>query len=128
MGSEEFQITDGTKCGLLQMLNQGFYDLTENNSGCTLSSATFTARVMIEPDGDSYESEFYTTNSLLSPPSDNLWINTVRNLILTIPGIQTVTVNEFSNQITIQAAPDGPLNSQQLTVDLLISYDIICEQ
>jgi len=128
MGSEQFQITDGTKCGLLQMLNQGFYDLTENNSGCTLSSATFTARVMVEPAGDTYESEFYTTSSLLSPPSDNLWINTVRTLILTIPGIQTVTVNEFSNQITIQAAPDGPLNSQQLTVDLLISYDIICEQ
>jgi hypothetical protein len=75
-----------------------------------------------------YESEFYTTTSLLLPPSDSLWLTTVRTLILTIPGIQTVTVNEFSNQITIQAAPDGPLNSQQLTVDLLISYDIICEQ
>jgi hypothetical protein len=110
------------------MLNQGFYDLTQSNSGCTLSSATFTARVLVQPAGDVYESEFYTTTSLLLPPSDSLWLTTVRTLILTIPGIQTVTVNEFSNQITIQAAPDGPLNSQQLTVDLLISYDIICEQ
>ena len=128
MGSEEFQLINGTKCGLLQMLNQGFYDLTTGNSGCTLSSATFTARVFVSPAGTTYENEFYTTTSLLTPPSDNLWLNTVRNLILTIPGVQTVTIDEFSNQITIQAAPDGPLNNQQLTVDLLIEYDIICEQ
>lgn len=128
MGSEEFQLTNGTKCGLLQMLNQGFYDLTSTNTGCTLSSATFTARVFVNPLGSSYQNQFFTTYSLLTPPSDNLWLNTVRNLILTIPGIQNVTVDEFSNQITIQAAPDGPLNSQQLTVDLLIDYDIICEQ
>lgn len=128
MGSEQFQITSGTKCGLLQMLNQGFYDLTTSNSGCTLSSATFTARVFVSPLGTTYESQFYTTNSLLTPPSDNLWLTTVKNLILTIPGIQNVIIDEFSNQITIQAAPNGPLNNQQLTIDLLIEYDIICEQ
>ena len=128
MGSEQFQITSGTKCGLLQMLNQGFYDLTTTNTGCTLSSATFTARVMVDPAGDMYTNEFFTTSSLLAPPSDNLWITTVRTLLLSIPGIQTVIVDEFSNQITIQAAPDGPLNNQEITVDLLINYNIICEQ
>jgi uncharacterized protein (DUF2141 family) len=128
MGNEEFQLRTGTKCGLLQMLNQGFYDLTQNNSGCTLSSATFTARVLVDPAGGIYSNSFYTTTSLLTAPQDNLWLDTVKSLLLSITGVESVVINELTNQITIQAAPDGPLNNQEITVDLVISYNIVCTQ
>ena len=128
MGEEEFQLQTGTKCGLLQLLNEGFVDLTQGNSGCILNSASFTAKVSIQPSGAAYTSEFFTTTSLNVPPSDNLWYTTIKNLLLTIPGIQVVNIDTFSNQITIQTSVGGPLNNQIIIVDVLISYDITCKQ
>lgn len=128
MGDEEFQLKSGTKCGLLQMLNEGFVDLTTGNDGCVLNSATFIAKVSVNPTGTTYTNAFYTTTTLVQAPSDNLWYSTIKSLLLSIPGIQKVTIDTLNNQITIQTTVDGPLNNQIITVDVLIEYDITCKQ
>jgi hypothetical protein len=128
MGNEEFQLKSGTKCGLLQMLNEGFVDLTTGNDGCVLNSAIFFAKVSVDPTGTTYTNTFYTATTLNQAPSDNLWYNTIKALLLSVPGIQQVTIDTLNNQITIQTTVDGPLNNQIITVDVLIEYDITCKQ
>jgi hypothetical protein len=128
MGEEPFQLKSGTKCGLLQMLNEGFVDLTTGNDGCILNSAVFIAKVSIDPVGTTYANTFYTATTLNQAPSDNLWYDTIKSLLLSVPGIQQVTIDTLNNQITIQTTVDGPLNNQIITVDVLIEYDITCKQ
>lgn len=126
MGSEEFQLKSGTKCGLLQMLNEGFVDLTQDNQGCILNNAIFTAKVSVEPLGDDYTSNFFIATTLTQAPSDNLWYSAINTLLMSIPGVQKVTIDAPNNQITIQTYVGGPLNNQIITVDVLINYDITC--
>jgi hypothetical protein len=128
MGNEEFQLKSGTKCGLLQMLNEGFVDLTTGNDGCVLNSAVFFAKVSVDPTGTTYTNTFYTATTLNQAPSDNLWYDTIKALLLSVPGVQQVTIDTLNNQITIQTTVDGPLNNQIITVDVLIEYDITCKQ
>jgi len=127
MGNEDFQSKGGSKCGLLQMMNEGFYDLTLTNTNCNLISADFIAKVTVEPLGSVYTSQFFTTNSLLVAPSDNQWYNAIETLLMTIPGIIGVSIDALNNKITIQTNVDGPLQNQILTIDVLIEYDVKCE-
>jgi uncharacterized protein (DUF2141 family) len=127
MGNENFQSKGGSKCGLLQMLNEGFYDLTLTNTNCNLITADFIAKVTVEPSGSVYTSQFFTTNSLLVAPSDNQWYNAIDTLLMTIPGVIGVTIDALNNKITIQTNVDGPLQNQILTIDVLIEYDVKCE-
>lgn len=127
MGNEEFQSKNGSKCGLLQMLNEGYYDLTLTNINCGLISADFVAKVTVEPLGTVYTSQFFTTNSLLVAPSDNQWYTAIQTLLLTIPGIDNVSIDALNNKITIQTNVDGPLQNQIITIDVLIEYDVKCE-
>ncbi len=110
------------------MLNEGFYDLTVDNDGCILNSASFVAKVSVDPMGSVYTSTFYTTTSLNSAPSDNQWYNALTSLLNTIPGITGVTIDALTNSITIQTQPGGPLENQIITIDVLIEYDISCVQ
>ena len=128
MGEEPFQLKSGTKCGLLQMLNEGFVDLTVGHQGCVLNSAIFTAKVLVEPLGDVYTTPFFTATTLTQAPSDNLWYDTIKALLLSITGVQNVIIDALNNQITIQTYVGGPLNNQIITVDVLIDYDITCKQ
>ena len=125
VGSEQFQLQVGAKCGLLQMLNQGFIDLTSGDTGCNLTSAEFIAKVSVEPLGTVYSGSFFTTTSLAIPPADNLWYSTIESLLLSIPGVTGVTVDALNNQITISS--DGiTLLGQEIKIELIILYDIIC--
>jgi hypothetical protein len=60
-------------------------------------------------------------------PSDNLWYTTIDNLISSIDGIQNVTIDALNNTITIESTPNGPLENQIITIDILIEYEISCE-
>ena len=127
MGSETFNIESPTKFGLLQMLNEGFYDLTLDNTGCDLNSATFTANVSVNPLGVTAISTFYTSTSLVNPPSDNLYYDTITQLLLSIPGVGGVTINPTENIITIETTRgNDTLQGQEIIIDLIIVYDIIC--
>jgi hypothetical protein len=127
MGAEVFNITSPTKFGLLQMLNEGFYDLTIGNTNCDLISATFTAKVSVNPAGLTTQQNFFTSTSLVQAPSDNSWYNTVKSLLLSVPGVGDVIIDQLNNQITIETSRDNTsLQGQEIIIDLVIVYDIIC--
>jgi hypothetical protein len=127
MGAEIFNIQSPTKFGLLQMLNEGYFDLTSGNTNCDLISATFTAKVSVNPSGIVATQNFFTSNSLVQVPTDNQWYDTVRTLLLGIPGVGNVTIDQLNNQITIETSRNNTsLEGQEIVIDLVIEYDIIC--
>jgi len=127
MGADTFLIQSPVKYGLLQMMNEGFADLTSDNTSCDLVSATFTAKVSVSPAGYTTSNLFYTSTSLNNAPSDNLYYNTVKSLLLSIPGVGGVTINQLNNQITIETDKNNnSLNGQEIKIELLIVYDIMC--
>lgn len=127
MGGEQFAIQSQTKYGLLQMLNEGFNDLTSGGTDCDLISAVFSVNVSVQPLGLTTSDTFFTGTTLVSAPSDNLYYDTVKNLLLTVPGVGEVTIDSLNNQITISTKPgDNTLNGQEIIVELIIVYDIMC--
>jgi uncharacterized protein (DUF2141 family) len=127
MGGEQFTIQSQTKYGLLQMLNEGFNDLTNDKVNCDLLSAVFGVKVSVNPLGLTTSQNFFTSTSLISAPSDNLYYDTVTDLLLTIPGIGGVSIDAINNQINISTKPDDTsLNGQEIVVELTIVYDIMC--
>jgi hypothetical protein len=127
MGSEVFNIQSQTKYGLLQMLNDGYDDLTSGNTSCNLISATFTVKVSVNPLGLTTSDTFFTTTSLVVAPTDNDYYDTVVSLLQTIPGIGNVTVDSGNNQITIETiSGNTTLDGQEIIVELIIVYDTIC--
>lgn len=127
MGEENFQVQSGTKLGLIQMLNEGYSDLTVGNVGCNLISATLTARVTVQPSGYIANNTFYTSTSLIDVPSDNVWYNTIQSMLEAIPGVTQVTVDPLTNQLTIQTDVNSSLVGQQIMVELIINYNITCQ-
>ena len=127
MGAEVFNIESPTKFGLLQMLNEGFYDLTLDNERCDLVNATFTAKVSVTPLDLTTSETFFTTTSLNIAPTDNEYYDTIRELLLSVPGVGNVIINALTNQITIETTRGNEtLNGQEIIVDLVIEYDIMC--
>jgi large repetitive protein len=127
MGAEVFNIQSPTKFGLLQMLNEGYFDLTSGNVGCELLSATFTAKVSVNPSGIVATQNFFTSTSLVQVPTDNQWYNTIRTLLLGIPGVGNVIIDQLNNQITIETSRNNTsLQGQEIVIDLVIDYNIIC--
>lgn len=127
MGAEVFNIQSPTKFGLLQMLNEGFFDLTSGNTSCDLISATFTAKVSVNPSGIIATQNFFTSTSLVQVPTDNQWYDTIRTLLLGIPGVGNVTIDQLNNQITIETSRNNTsLEGEEIVIDLVIDYNIIC--
>jgi uncharacterized protein (DUF2141 family) len=127
MGGEQFNIQSQTKYGLLQMLNEGFNDLTNDKVSCDLISAVYGVKVSVNPMGLTTSQNFFTGTTLVSAPSDNLYYDTVNDLLLTIPGVGGVTIDAVNNQITISTDPNNTtLNGQEIVIELTIVYDIMC--
>ena len=128
MGGEDFTIQSQSKFGLLQMLNEGFNDLTSNESGCTLNNAVFGIKISVNPSGFITSENFFTGTTLTSVPADSLYYDTLTSLLLTVPGIGGVVIDDQNNQITINTIPDDiTLNGQRIIVELTIVYDILCK-
>ena len=127
MGAEVFNIESPTKFGLLQMLNEGFFDLTSGNTSCDLISAAFTAKVSVDPSGIVASQNFFTSTSLVQVPTDNQWYDTIRTLLLGIPGVGNVIIDQLNNQITIETSKGNTsCQGQEIVIDLIIVYNIIC--
>lgn len=127
MAEENFVVDSPTKQGLLQMLNEGYFDLINNENDCQLNSAEFVAKVEVNPIGLSATEPFYTATTLNMIPGDNLWYDTVQELLLRIPGVSGVEIDAINNQIKISTNPnDNSLNGQEIIVELVINYDITC--
>ena len=89
-------------------------------------SAIFTAQVEVQPQNTIVSNTFYTGTTLVDVPSDNTWYNTITAMLQSINGITQVTVNPQTNQISITADPNSSIVNQELSVKLIIVYDIIC--
>ena len=127
MGAEIFSVVAGTKRGMLQLMNEGFDDLTQGNTNCVLVSADFTAKVEIQPQGTVLEQYFYTSTSLVQAPPDSLYYSTIETLLESIWGIGDVTIDQLTNEITIRTdRSETILNNQEVKVELIIVYDIKC--
>ena len=127
MGAELFQIQSPSKYGLLQMMNEGFADLTSGNTNCDLVTAIYTAQVLVNPLGTSVSVPFFTATTLNVGPSDNLWYDTIKSILLGINGVSGVIVDPLNNQITIQTSTSNfSLNGQEIIIKLNIVYDIMC--
>jgi hypothetical protein len=127
MGAEQFSLVSPTKRGILQMLNEGFDDLTSGNTNCDLVSTEYYAKVQIQPIGIVLEELFFTGTSLIQTPSDSLWYSTIESMLESIYGIGNVTVNQLTNEITIETdRSETSLNGQEVIIELIIVYDIMC--
>jgi hypothetical protein len=126
MGSEIFNILSPTKHGINQILVEGFNDLTSGNTNCNLLSAIYTAQVEIQPQNTILNNTFYTGTTLVDVPSDNTWFSVITNLLQSVNGVSSVVIDPLTNQISISANPNSPIIGQELSVKLIIVYDIIC--
>jgi hypothetical protein len=101
--------------------------LTSGNTGCDLISAAFTAKVSVNPSGIIGTENFFTSTSLVQVPTDNEWYDTIRTLLLGIPGVGDVIIDQLNNQITIETIKgDTTCQGQEIVIELIIVYDIIC--
>ena len=120
MSKNNFSYNSGTIRGMLEMLNQGYANLTANLGGCLLSATTFTVQSQIQ--GTTISNLFFTGSTLLQIPTDDQWYNAVNTLLS--PYVQSLDINEQTTDLTIEV-PNNPPNPV-FTVNLLIDYVINC--
>jgi len=132
MGSEEFITTDGTIYGLQKLLTEGYNDMISGGTDCEFVSASFIAQVYVKPLGTTMNDVFYTATSLSDIPSDNLWYESVKSLILQVKGVKDVIIDEFNNRFKIisdvnnSAVVSGPESNINISINLNIEYDVKC--
>lgn len=133
VGQQEFEQVDNTKYSLSKMMNEGYQDITSGNTGCTLTSAIFSAQVEVLPFGTITTKQFYTSTSLLTAPPDNIWYDAIKSLLTEVIGVQDVVIDESENTLLIKSDRsrsviiDGTYTAINLKVYLLIDYDINCK-
>jgi len=125
------------KRGILQMMNEGFFDLTSGDIGCYIVNATF--RTQVEIDGVIKEDLFYTyTGGSFAQYADTIWIQSLKDTIQEYPEIGDVIIDLGKNKITITNNCNEKIKDCQLTnfndlgdtnvkINLLIEYLISCK-
>jgi hypothetical protein len=123
------------KRGILQMFNEGFYDLTLNDFGCIVNSAQFIVEVKI--DGEINENIFYTSSGITDYPTDLQYLETVRQTLQEFPGVGNVDFDINKNEIIIyndcteiqescQPYSFNQYDGSNFIINLKIVYDISC--
>ena len=123
------------KRGIKQMFNEGYFDLTSGDTNCILNSATF--KLVVKVGEDEIENIFYTSSALNDYPSDILWGNTMRDLLLSFYGVGEVTIDYENNRVKITNDCEeiqkncgtqnyNLLNDTRFVVNTIITYDISC--
>jgi len=131
MGEQQVQINTEGKYSLSKMLNEGYIDIISGHTGCQLNSASFTAKVNVQPYNFQSSNTFFTTTSLLVSPEDNLWYDTAKELLLSVQGVSNVIIDELNNKFTIEgdlSVPNvvGGNNPISISLSLSIDYNISC--
>jgi hypothetical protein len=125
---DDFMNTGQTiRKGPQQMLTEGFYDLTTGDTNCVLHQTIFYADVTV--DGVTQNHPFYTGTTLTDYPSDSLFYDVVKEILLSYDGIGEVLINYLDNKITINTDCDSTtsLTDVDVKIALKISYDIACQ-
>lgn len=116
------------KKGLSEMLTEGYLNLTQDDVNCIMNSAVF--NTIVEVDGNTYQSPFYTSLSLNDFPFDNDFYSATETILLGIPGIDSVEFDSITNQVRINTGCSDQtvsLIDQPITISVQIQYDISCE-
>jgi hypothetical protein len=116
-----------TKLTLRNMMYSGYTSLVENATNCSLSSATFNFKVDIG--GTEYEFPFYYTESFDNIPDLNYFAPIIESSILTIPNIQSCSVDAEKNTINILAKSDSTTEyykGETITFTIKIYFVIKC--
>ena len=125
--TEDFIVQPIGNQKLLDILNEGFNDLTLGNTSCNLSSAVYEIIVDLQPMGYSNSLIFYTGYTRTIAPLDSDYTNAIKQVVNGAPGVEDVLFDLSSNRIKIIAEPNNQtILSQVLTIRLKITYDIIC--
>jgi hypothetical protein len=123
------------KRGILQMFNEGFYDLTLNDFGCIVNSAQFIVQVKI--DEGIKENLFYVSSGITDYPNELQYLESVRQTLQEFPGVGIVEFDINKNEITIfndcteiqescQPYTYNQYDGSNFVVNLKIVYDISC--
>ena len=123
--------------GIKQMFNEGFYDLTSGDTGCTVVNASFELQVNVG--GVEIDEIFYSSSGLTDYPSDIVFTNSLIDILDRYVGVGLVTVDLVDNRITItndceeiqrncRIETYNLLNDTRFIVNLAIRYDILCEE
>jgi hypothetical protein len=136
ISTENFTNVDSTgKRGILQMFNEGFYDLTSGDTNCIITGATFTIQATIG--SETKEDLFYTSTGLDDYPTDYLWGQTIKSILEEFIGVGDVIIDFNENTIKITNDCDeiekncrvetyNLLNDERIIINLIIDYDIAC--
>jgi hypothetical protein len=114
------------KKGLKQMLLEGFFDLTSGDTNCILNSSIFEAVVSV--DGIVQTEIFYSGTGVNDFPTDSVFFDTVENLLLNYPNIETVIIDPVTGDLKISTLCNPPITIMDATViiDVKVYYDISC--
>jgi hypothetical protein len=116
-----------SKLTLKNMMYSGYTSLVENATNCSLSSATFNFEVNIG--GTEYEFPFYYTETFNNIPDLDYFAPIIESSILTIPNIQSCTVDAEKNTINILAKADSTTEyykGETITFTIRIYFVIKC--
>jgi hypothetical protein len=109
------------------LLYNGYIDVTTGHDLCKLNSATFYCDVEIS--GVTYSAEFYTTLSLSDLPTVSGFSATLQYILLNVPYIESVIINNTDNTIIIQSQTIGGVEvyrDEEIIVSVRIEYDTSC--
>jgi len=117
------------------MYLEGFGDLTSGDTNCIINSATFS--IYTDVDGDIKIQPFYVSTGATDYPNDIVWSDSIVAALEEYVGITDVTVDLISNRITLISGcekitkdcilqPFNPLQDTEITVKLVIDYEISC--
>lgn len=121
---DKFVDTQSTKTGISQMFNQGYQDLIQGDINCKLTSADFI--LLVNVGGTAYTSNFYTSTSLTDYPTDQQYVDALNLILESIPGIGAIIISLIDNSIVLNTDCSYSLSDVNLSVDLLIDYNICC--
>jgi uncharacterized protein (DUF2141 family) len=113
--------------GPKSLLIEGFNDLTSGDTDCIINESVFVAQTNIN--GDIRQKYFYTGTSITDYPSNNLWYETITELLLSYNGIQTVDIDGENNTIEVKNDCEdiaSNLGGAQVRIDMIIKYLISC--
>ena len=124
------------KRGMQQMLTEGFKDLTYDDTGCIIVSATYIADITV--DGENKQQSFYVSSGITDYPSDYDWGQTLIEVLESYDGISSVVIDYTTNEIKIYnkcVEKDGCqpetiyyLSDANIVIDLKLEYNISCQQ
>jgi hypothetical protein len=137
-----FVTTVGNKRGMLEMLNETFIEVVQNTPSatfCTLNSAIFKCNLGVTGYTGTTQwisgtttgaIPFYTGYSLNDAPSDQLWAQTISDILSGIPELQQPPeIDILANTVRIYSNCDGdsdPLRNGYIDISLEIDLDISC--